>query len=205
MSPTASRPTTVPTAVPTAAPTSAPTAVPTDRTWHRTFPAPTGAETMGTLTLIARDGALVACWMDAQQHLPEPARFGRAESAETDDATAAVLDAAQTQLEEYFAGRRRRFDLPLDPVGTDFQRAVWLLLRDIEFGRTTTYGRLAAALDRPSASRAVGAAVGRNPLGVIVPCHRVIGGSGALTGYAGGIQRKTWLLQHEGVLEPALL
>lgn len=182
-----------------------PTAVPADGTWHRAFPAPAGAETIGTLTLIARGGALVACWMDAQQHLPEPSRFGRPESAQTDDATAAVLESAQAQLEEYFAGTRRRFDLPLDPVGTDFQRDVWMLLRDIEFGDTTTYGRLAAQLGRPSASRAVGAAVGRNPLGLIVPCHRVIGGSGALTGYAGGIQRKTWLLQHEGVLAPALL
>lgn len=196
MSPNTSRPT---------RPATAPTAVPLEGTWHRTFPAPTGAETIGTLTLIARDGALVACWMDAQRHLPEPARFGRPESAETDDATAAVLDAAQSQLEEYFAGTRRVFELPLDPVGTQFQRDVWMLLRDIEFGSTTTYGRLAARLGRPTASRAVGAAVGRNPLGLIVPCHRVIGGSGALTGYAGGIRRKTWLLQHEGALEPALL
>ena len=185
--------------------TTAPTGVPAAGTWHRTFPAPNGAETIGTLTLIARDGALVACWMDAQQHLPEPARFGRAESAETDDATAAVLDTARTQLEEYFAGTRRRFELPLDPAGTEFQRAVWLLLRYIEFGSTTTYGRLAARLGRPTASRAVGAAVGRNPLGLIVPCPLVIGESGALTGYAGGIRRKTWLLQHEGVLEPVLL
>lgn len=169
-------------------------------TWHRIVPSP-----IGPLTLVVRDGDLIAMWMDAQKHLPEVAAYGLPERVETDDAARVVLQTATTQLEEYFAGDRQEFDLPLAPVGTDFQRAVWMLLRDIGFGTTTTYGRLALALGRPNASRAVGAAVGRNPIGLIVPCHRVLGESGALTGYAGGIERKTWLLQHEGVLEPSLL
>jgi methylated-DNA-[protein]-cysteine S-methyltransferase len=169
-------------------------------TWHRIVPSP-----IGPLTVVVRDGALVAMWMDAQKHLPDGAEFGAAVSPDTPPADLVVLDAAQAQLGEYFAGRRSSFDLPLAPAGTEFQRAVWMLLRDIGFGSTTTYGRLAQALGRPTASRAVGAAVGRNPIGLIVPCHRVVGGSGALTGYAGGIERKTWLLQHEGVLEPSLL
>jgi len=169
-------------------------------TWHRIVPSP-----IGPLTLVVRDGALVAMWMDAQKHLPDGAKFGAASSPATPAADLSVLDAAEAQLEEYFAGTRSTFDLPLEPVGTEFQRAVWMLLRDIEFGSTTSYGRLAQALGRPTASRAVGAAVGRNPIGLIVPCHRVVGESGALTGYAGGIERKTWLLQHEGVLEPSLL
>ena len=170
------------------------------RRWHREVPTPIGTE-----TIVAQDGALVALWMDAQKHLPELSRFGQPEGPGIDAPTHAVLDRTQAQLEEYFAGGRKAFDVPLAPEGTAFQQAVWLLLRDIAFGSTTTYGELAAQLGKPSASRAVGAAVGRNPIGLVVPCHRVIGASGALTGYAGGIERKTWLLRHEGVLEPALL
>ena len=168
--------------------------------WHRVVQTPIGTE-----TLIAEDGALIALWMDAQKHLPDSSRFGAPEGPGIDAPTKAVLARTQAQLEEYFAGGRTEFDVPLAPQGTAFQQAVWMLLRDIEFGSTTTYGELAARLGRPSASRAVGAAVGRNPIGLIVPCHRVIGASGALTGYAGGIERKTWLLTHEGVLAPALL
>jgi methylated-DNA-[protein]-cysteine S-methyltransferase len=109
------------------------------------------------------------------------------------------------QLGDYFAGGRESFDLELHPRGTAFQQAVWARLREIPFGTTTTYGVIAADLaargSAPAgASRAVGAAVGRNPLSLVVPCHRVVGSDGALTGYAGGLDRKVWLLTHEGVI-----
>ena len=104
------------------------------------------------------------------------------------------------QLDEYFAGTRTTFDLPLHPAGTPFQLAVWEQLRTIASGTTTTYGDMAARVGRPGASRAVGAAIGRNPISIIVPCHRVVGSTGALTGYAGGIERKVALLTLEGVL-----
>ena len=114
--------------------------------------------------------------------------------AERDDEALAPVAA---QLADYFAGRRLAFEVPLAPVGTAFQRKVWLALREIPYGRTTTYGEIAAGLGRPTASRAVGLANGRNPLAVIVPCHRVIGANGALTGFGGGLSRKRWLLEHE--------
>jgi methylated-DNA-[protein]-cysteine S-methyltransferase len=102
-----------------------------------------------------------------------------------------------SQLGEYFAGSRDIFDLPLAPEGTEFQLAVWRALVEIPFGETRSYGQIAAAVGRPKAARAVGMANNRNPIAVIVPCHRVIGSGGALVGYAGGIERKTWLLGHE--------
>ena len=105
---------------------------------------------------------------------------------------------AAAQLEAYFAGELERFELPLAPSGTAFQRGVWDALAEIPYGRTTTYSELAARIGRPSAWRAVGAANGRNPLPVIVPCHRVIGASGGLTGYGGGLERKRLLLALEG-------
>lgn len=108
-----------------------------------------------------------------------------------------ALAGPAAQLAEYFAGDRVAFDLPLSPVGTAFQRKVWLALREIQYGRTTTYGELAAGIGQPTASRAVGLANGRNPLAVIVPCHRVIGRDGTLTGFGGGLDRKRWLLEHE--------
>jgi len=108
-----------------------------------------------------------------------------------------VLAAAEEQLGEYFAGERTEFDLALAAVGTSFQQLVWRALSTIPFGVTWTYGELARAIGRPSASRAVGAANSKNPLGIIVPCHRVIGASGELTGYAGGMAAKQRLLAHE--------
>lgn len=101
------------------------------------------------------------------------------------------------QLEQYFAGDRRSFALSLEPEGTEFQRAVWKALAAIPFGETRSYGEIAVAVGRPKAARAVGMANNRNPIAVIVPCHRVIGAGGALVGYAGGLERKTWLLDHE--------
>ena len=108
-----------------------------------------------------------------------------------------VLAGAVAQLRAYFAGELRNFDLPLAPSGTDFQQTVWDHLRTIPYGETTTYGTIAHAIGRPKAVRAVGAANGANPLPVVVPCHRVIGNSGALTGFGGGIEVKRWLLEHE--------
>lgn len=105
--------------------------------------------------------------------------------------------AAIEQLREYFAGARTTFDLTLAPRGTAFQRQVWLALRPIPYGVTTSYGAIAASIGRPTASRAVGAANGQNPIAIVVPCHRVIGSTGALTGYGGGMDRKRWLLRHE--------
>ncbi len=112
------------------------------------------------------------------------------------------------QLSEYFAGKRQTFDLPLDPVGTEFQQGVWRVLVEIPFGETWTYGEIARRLGQPTASRAVGAANGRNPLPIVVPCHRVIGSNGKLTGYRGGVKFKEALLELEGALpgnQPALI
>lgn len=110
-----------------------------------------------------------------------------------------LLDAAEAQLREYFAGARRTFDLPLAPHGTAFQQRVWAALRAIPYGETRTYGELAAAIGSPNASRAVGMANHRNPIPIIIPCHRVIGANGTLTGYAGGLEVKQKLLALEGI------
>jgi methylated-DNA-[protein]-cysteine S-methyltransferase len=110
----------------------------------------------------------------------------------------AVLTRAQKQLVEYFAGKREEFDLPLKPEGTAFQQKVWKALERIPFGQTRTYGQIAKAVKSPAASRAVGAACGRNPLPIVIPCHRVVGSTGSLTGFGGGLAMKEWLLKHEG-------
>jgi len=124
----------------------------------------------------------------------------------TDDwheGSSAVLDETRDQLDDYFAGRRRTFDLPLAPHGTGFQQQVWLALRDIPYGETISYAQLARRLDMPTATRAVGAANGRNPLPIVVPCHRVIGADGSLTGFGGGLPTKRFLLELEGAIESA--
>jgi methylated-DNA-[protein]-cysteine S-methyltransferase len=108
-----------------------------------------------------------------------------------------LADDTVRQLREYFAGTRTEFDLPLDPIGTDFQRGAWTVLRSIPYGRTMSYGEQARAMGDANKARAVGAANGRNPISVIVPCHRVVATSGALTGFAGGLSSKEWLLRHE--------
>lgn len=104
------------------------------------------------------------------------------------------------QLEEYFLGKREVFDIFLDPNGTDFQNQVWQEIAKIPFGKTISYGDIAKAIGREKAVRAVGAACGKNPVSIVVPCHRVVGKDGSLTGYAGGLERKTWLLEFEGVI-----
>jgi methylated-DNA-[protein]-cysteine S-methyltransferase len=111
-----------------------------------------------------------------------------------------LLDAIATQLDDYFAGARHVFDLPLAPEGTDFQRTVWRTLATIPYGETISYAQLAARIDRPSAVRAVGAANGRNPIPIVLPCHRVIGADGSLTGFGGGLPTKRFLLALEGAL-----
>jgi methylated-DNA-[protein]-cysteine S-methyltransferase len=113
---------------------------------------------------------------------------------ERDDA---AFDDLRRQLDEYFAGTRREFDLTLHARGTAFQQRVWAALRDIPFGETATYGQTATALGNPTASRAVGLANGQNPISIVVPCHRVVGADGSLTGYGGGLAAKQWLLEHE--------
>jgi methylated-DNA-[protein]-cysteine S-methyltransferase len=155
------------------------------------------ATPIGELTLTASDTALAAVYFPTSRHGPPPAeRAGWIE----DDGTHTVLARARTQLEEYFAGSRTRFDLPLDAAGSVFERRVWEALLAIPFGSTTSYGELARRLGDPRATRAVGAANGKNPIPIIVPCHRVIGADGDLTGFGGGIERKRWLLAHEGAL-----
>jgi methylated-DNA-[protein]-cysteine S-methyltransferase len=145
-----------------------------------TFPSP-----IGPLTLHARDGALTAVWMEDDRDLPE--RPGHAPP----------LTEARIQLDAYFAGDLRVFDLPLAPEGTEFQLRVWNELRKIPYGETISYGELARRVGDPTAARAVGLANGRNPLPVIVPCHRVIGADGSLTGFGGGLDRKRRLLELE--------
>jgi methylated-DNA-[protein]-cysteine S-methyltransferase len=108
-----------------------------------------------------------------------------------------AFDDIRRQLAEYFAGSRQGFDVPLHPAGTGFQLRVWNALRQIPYGATTSYGRTAAAIGHPNGSRAVGLANGRNPISIVVPCHRVIGANGSLTGYGGGLPAKQWLLAHE--------
>jgi methylated-DNA-[protein]-cysteine S-methyltransferase len=144
---------------------------------------------VGTLTLTAVDGRLTGLHMDGQRHAPTSSEDWERD----DDGLAAVVD----QLEAYFAGSRETFDVPLDLHGTDFQRRVWAGLLEIPYGETMSYGELARRVARPGASRAVGLANGRNPVAIIVPCHRVIGADGTLTGYGGGLDRKVWLLDHE--------
>ncbi|MDO5678411.1 MAG: methylated-DNA--[protein]-cysteine S-methyltransferase [Propionibacteriaceae bacterium] len=144
---------------------------------------------IGPLTIVERDGGLAAVYMAEHAHAPGVEALGE----RVDDA----LPEATRQLAEYFAGERTEFDLALNPAGTEFQRQVWAALSEIPYGETRTYGQLAAELGRPSASRAVGMANGRNPISIVVPCHRVVGSSGKMTGYAGGVARKEFLLALE--------
>ncbi|HEX7872489.1 MAG TPA: methylated-DNA--[protein]-cysteine S-methyltransferase [Sphingobium sp.] len=152
-----------------------------------TLPSP-----VGTLTLVASDAGLVAVLWENDD--PGRVRLG----ALVEHRDHAVLSQVSAQLSDYFAGKRQSFDLPLDFRGTDFQKSVWQALLAIPFGETRSYGEIARTLDRPGASRAVGAANGRNPISIIAPCHRVIGSNGALTGFAGGLAAKQYLLRLEG-------
>ncbi len=149
------------------------------------------ATPQGTMVLAARDQRLIGVWFEGQKH------FDGIGSTWCEAPESAVLVEAAKQLGEWFAGRRKCFDLPLAPEGSAFQREVWAAIATLGFGETADYGSLAARIGRPRAARAVGAATGRNPLTIIVPCHRLLGRGGALTGYAGGLDRKRALLAFE--------
>ena len=154
---------------------------------------------IGPLLLTADDDGITGLHMDGAAHGPSHPRADGVEDAPR-------FAEARRQLEEYFAGDRTDFDLPLKPSGTPFQQEVWAALQTIPYGEVRSYGEIAAQIGRPSASRAVGLANGRNPIAVIVPCHRVIGASGSLTGYGGGLHRKRILLDLEAQrVEPALI
>ncbi|WP_022884606.1 methylated-DNA--[protein]-cysteine S-methyltransferase [Glaciibacter superstes] len=148
---------------------------------------------VGDLTLVGEDNALTGVYFREHRHAPDAAMFGSRDDA--------VFAAAAEQLAQYFAGERTSFDLPLAPKGDAFQQKVWALLRDIPYGETRSYGQLATALGDRNLSRAVGAANGKNPISIIVPCHRVIGADGNLVGYGGGLDRKRFLLGLEELEE----
>ncbi len=148
---------------------------------------------VGELRLIAGDQGLRAILWGAE----DAERIASIDTDELVEGSTPILDQAVTQLEEYFEGTRREFDLPLDPHGTPFQQSAWMVLRTIPYGQTISYGQQALQLGDPNKARAVGAANGKNPLSIVVPCHRVIGSSGHLTGFAAGLDIKSWLLDHE--------
>ena len=154
---------------------------------------------IGPLTLTAVDGVLTRVHMHDQRHAPQAPEPCHGDST--------AFEGIVAQLEAYFAGTLTAFDVQLALEGTDFQRHVWDRLREIPYGETISYGELARRVGRPGAYRAVGLANGRNPVALIVPCHRVIGADGSLTGYGGGLARKRWLLEHEAAhvsSQPAL-
>ena len=148
---------------------------------------------IGELTLVAEDGALTGLYFPHHWYKPDPATFGARCDAD--------FDQTKRELAEYFAGDRQRFDVALAPGGDAFQRQVWALVDEIPYGETATYGDLARRLGDVRLAKDVGAAVGRNPLCVLVPCHRVVGRDGRLTGYAGGLSRKRFLLDLEELEE----
>lgn len=146
---------------------------------------------VGAMTVVASDDGLRAVlWPDDENRVDLPAGV-------VEDPDHPVVAAASAQLREYFTGERIAFDLPLDLVGTDFQQAVWRSLATIPYGETATYGEQADRLGRPTAARAVGSANGKNPVSIVLPCHRVVGADGSMTGFAGGIDTKRFLIDHE--------
>ncbi|MEI7619014.1 MAG: methylated-DNA--[protein]-cysteine S-methyltransferase [Actinomycetota bacterium] len=154
---------------------------------------------VGVLTLVASDAGLRAVlW-----HTEKPNRVPLPDRAGGEVDPNGVLAMTRAQLDEYFAGTRTEFDLALDPQGTDFQQAAWMALRSIPFAETVSYGEQARRMGDSRKARAVGAANGRNPLSIVVPCHRVVGADGSLTGFAAGIDTKSWLLSHERLVAAA--
>lgn len=151
---------------------------------------------LGSIIIAATSKGLAGLWFDGQRHQPPEL----AEAVWPSESEHPVLQDVVRQLGDYFSGRRTEFDVPLDlACGTAFQQSVWQALLNIPQGRTASYSEVSARIGKPAAVRAVGAAVGRNPVSIIVPCHRVMGAGGALTGYAGGLHRKSALLKLEGV------
>ncbi|MGH8859305.1 MAG: methylated-DNA--[protein]-cysteine S-methyltransferase [Polaromonas sp.] len=158
---------------------------------------------LGRMILAATDKGLAGLWFEGQRHLPPQLVEPIVWPSKPDHP---VLKKVVRQLSEYFAGRRTDFDVPLDlAYGTAFQQSVWQALLAIPQGGTLSYGEVSQRIGKPAAVRAVGAAVGRNPVSIIVPCHRVLGSNGSLTGYAGGLHRKTALLKLEGALQENML
>ena len=157
------------------------------------------ATPIGTLLATAAGGALTGLYFHGERHAPAVS------SGWIEDAGAEPFGECRRQLDEYLEGARRAFDLPVAPEGSEFQRRVWIEIARIPYGRTVTYAELAARAGAPGSARAAGAATGQNPVSIIVPCHRVIGSDGSLTGYAGGIARKRRLLGIEGVLSGELV
>jgi len=164
---------------------------------------------VGPITLLATDDRLTGLYLSERRYPPAAAQFGTPQFGTPQFGAPQFgapqfgaphdgpFAAAAAQLSEYFAGRLTSFDLPVTMTGTSFQRLVWSALQDIPYGTTVSYGELAAAIGRPSAARAVGLASGRNPISIIVPCHRVVGSDGSLTGYGGGLERKRYLIALE--------
>lgn len=149
---------------------------------------------LGLIRVAASPQGVCGVWFEGQRHQPDA-------SAWPTRPNHPLLQQATLQLTQYFAGQRRQFDLPLDlSAGTPFQQTVWQALQSLPFGASCSYGALSAQLGRPTAVRAVSSAVGRNPVSIVVPCHRVLGANGALTGYAGGLGRKAALLKLEGTV-----
>ncbi len=183
--------------------------------WHGYVDTP-----LGRVLVLGRAGALTGLYFDGYAHTPrvgprasgDDARLAEASGEFDEDVDGnahtlrlngrarrdeALFTEARRQLDEYFDGRRASFSLAIDPAGTPFQRAVWAKLLDVPCGETTSYGALAVGLGRPRAGRAVGAANGANPISIVIPCHRVVGATGGLTGYGWGVEKKSWLLGHE--------
>jgi methylated-DNA-[protein]-cysteine S-methyltransferase len=154
---------------------------------------------LGAMLATAKDGALTGLYFDRQRYAP------RIEADWVEDAHAKPFDECARQLREYAEGKRHAFDLPLAPEGSEFQRDVWAVIARIPYGETLSYAELARRAGAPGKARAAGAATGRNPISVIVPCHRVVGSDGSLTGYAGGVPRKAKLLEMEGALAGTLI
>lgn len=155
---------------------------------HLVFDSP-----LGPLTAVANDAGLQAVYMTSHKRLPPLETMGDRVAA----STSPVLAATSSQLGEYFSGERKEFSIPLAPIGSDFQHRVWAALREIPYGELRSYGDLAALLGDRSMAQAVGSANGRNPISILVPCHRVVGSDGSLVGYAGGLERKEFLLELE--------
>jgi len=157
---------------------------------------------LGPLTIVAEDGQIRCLYMDLQRHRPDDRELGEPDQGGRD---VEPFKAAADQLDAYFAGERTTFDLPLAARGSDFQQRVWAALLGIPYGATESYGDLAQRIGSPGAARAVGLANGKNPIGIVIPCHRVVGSNGSLTGYGGGLNRKRQLLDLERAVSGAAL
>lgn len=170
---------------------------------------PCPSPVLGALLAVASAGRLVELsFYDTPEEAAEAARArggARPDPLDPPDRETAPLSQVADQLARYFAGELRTFDLPLAPHGTPFQQAAWRVLEEVPWGETRTYGELADAVGRPGGARAIGMAMNRNPIAIVLPCHRILGSDRSLTGYGAGIERKRFLLELEGILQPRLI